>query len=118
MAKDASERAWDDMQRGASHDGIPDDTGGMPGLGFVDEDGEPPIIPAATTPKLQSLLSRVGDEQTMRNLGNELHDSGRDQDIRRLRELRSDDTDHTWLDNLHPAKGPVLSHEDFAMLQK
>ena len=63
---------------------------------------------SGSTPSLQSILCKVVDNKHLALLGERLHSSGRDRDVRRLRELRSMETDHTWMFSVNPIHGPVL----------
>ena len=71
-------------------------------------DAEISDVVSGYTPSLQNILCKVVDNQHLTQLGDRLHSSGRDRDIRRLRELRSMDTDHTWMFSVNPIHGPVL----------
>ena len=62
---------------------------------------------------MQRALSSLVDERVLRELGEKLHDEQRDHDIRRIRELRSADTNHAWIDVVNPVHGPVLPPDLF-----
>ena len=48
----------------------------------------------------------------------ELHAAGKDADVRRIRELRSSEVDHTWMFSVNTFYGPVLTPDDYATAQR
>ena len=72
------------------------------------QDAEISDVVSGSKPFLQNILRKVVDNQHLTQLGERLHSSGRDRDITMLRELRSMDTDHTWMLSVNPIFGPVL----------
>ena len=61
------------------------------------EDIEITDVVSGSAPSLQNVLCRVVDRQNLSQLGEELHADGKDPDVRRIRELRSSEVDHSWM---------------------
>ena len=107
-SSEAAETRWQALVVGgpsppSSHDSHPDASVRL----FDNEVAEPhdPVSVGPSASSLQRALTRLVDEAGLRDLGGQLLAAGRDSDVRRIRELRSEDTDHTWMESLNPVAG-------------
>ena len=67
---------------------------------------------------MQRSLCSLSDEVRLAKLGEEFHAAGNDADIRRIRELRSPDTDHSWMWLVNPVHGLVLPAEKISIAMR
>ena len=78
-----------------------------------DGDQEHPSAPALGSIGIQKLITAATDTCLRESLYQDLENSGRWEDLRRLRELADKDVDHTWLWHLSKHHGPILSSQEF-----
>ena len=78
------------------------------------QDVEITDVVSGSAPSLQNVLCRVVDRQNLTQLGEDLHAAGKDADVRRIRELRSSETDHTWMFSVNTFYGPVLPPDEYS----
>ena len=68
---------------------------------------------AADRSRLQGVLSRLQGEPRLEALDDRLRAASDWPGLRRLRELRDPSTDHSWMNCLHAAHGPVLDADSY-----
>ena len=70
------------------------------------------------TGKEKRSVCSLFDEVRLAKLGEELQAAGKDDDVRRIRELRSPDTDHSWMWVVNTVHGSVLPAEVFSIAMR
>ena len=81
---------------------------------FGIQDVEITDVATGSAPSLQNVLSPIVDRQNLSQLGEYLHLAGMDADVRRIRELRCRETDHSWMFSINTFYGPVLPADEYA----